>query len=172
MKLKRAAMYSVALAALAAWWVSASTEPVQPAPVPTPPPMTAVEKQGASLAHEIFRLREQTRLVTEPQRPSRNLFRFATSPPPATAQPLSEVPAFAGREPHGPPPPPALSLIGLAQDEGPAGTVRTAIISGGGNLFIVKEGEPVTPRFRVSRISGEVVELVDTDGAFLRLALK
>jgi hypothetical protein len=65
-----------------------------------------------------------------------------------------------------------LALIGLAQDEGPEGTVRTAIISGGGDLFIVKEGDPVTSRFRVSRISGEVVELVGADDAFLRLALK
>ena len=67
---------------------------------------------------------------------------------------------------------PALTLIGLAEDEGPEGTIRTAIISGAGDLFIVKEGEAVTRRFRVSRISADVVELADSDGTFLRLTLK
>ena len=36
-----------------------------------------------------------------------------------------------------------------------------AIISGEGQLFIVKEGEAVTARYRVARISAEVVELID-----------
>jgi hypothetical protein len=165
-------MYSAALAALAAWWASASTATLQPDPVPAPPQLTAAEKLGESLEHEISRLREHKRVVAEPQRPSRNLFRFAASPHPDTPQLLSDVPPFAGRRPDAVPPPLALALIGLAQDEGPEGTVRTAIISGGGDLFIVKEGDPVTSRFRVSRISGEVVELVGADDAFLRLALK
>ena len=39
--------------------------------------------------------------------------------------------------------------------------VRTAIISGEGQLYMVKEGEAVTPRYRVAKISADVVELVD-----------
>jgi len=171
MKLKRAALYSAALAALAAWLASASTT-LQPAPLPPPPRATVVEIAGEALANEISRLRGRPRFVAEPQPPSRNLFRFATSPPTDAAPPLSEASAPTDRERHAAPPPPAWRLIGLAQDEGPEGPVRTAIISGGDELFIVKEGDPVTAGYHVSRISEEVVELVGADDAFLRLALK
>ena len=41
--------------------------------------------------------------------------------------------------------------------------MRTAIISGDGQLFMVKEGEKVTPRYRVAKISADVVELLDLD---------
>jgi hypothetical protein len=40
-------------------------------------------------------------------------------------------------------------------------------------LFLAKEGENVTARYRVARISSEVVELTDLDdGTVLRLALR
>ena len=65
-------------------------------------------------------------------------------------------------------------MIGLAEDAGADGqVVRTAILSGFGELFLVKEGELVKDRFRVGKISAEVVELLDVnDNAPLRLALK
>jgi hypothetical protein len=51
--------------------------------------------------------------------------------------------------------------------------VRTAVISGAGQLFLVKEGEHVTPRYLVAKISADVVELADQgDGSTRRLALK
>ena len=67
-----------------------------------------------------------------------------------------------------------MSLIGVAEDPGADGViVRTAIISGFGDLFLVKEGDPVTARYTVAKISGEVAELTDlTDASIIRLALK
>ena len=71
------------------------------------------------------------------------------------------------------PPPPPFKLIGVAEDAGPAGPVRTAIVSGPGQLFLVKEGQNVTLRYRVIKISADVVELQDLgDKTTLRLALK
>ena len=54
-----------------------------------------------------------------------------------------------------------MKLAGIAEDPEADGPVRTAIISGEGQLFMVKEGEAVTPRYRVAKISADVVELVD-----------
>jgi hypothetical protein len=51
--------------------------------------------------------------------------------------------------------------------------VRTAIISGGGQLFLVKEGEAFADRYRVVRIGAEAVELHDeADDALIRLGLR
>ena len=69
---------------------------------------------------------------------------------------------------------PALKLAGIAEDPGPNGTTeRTAIISGEGQLFMVKEGENVTPRYRVVKVSADVVELLDlSTNTPRRLALR
>jgi hypothetical protein len=64
-------------------------------------------------------------------------------------------------------------LIGVAEDTAAGNPVRTAIISGPDQLYVVKEGDKVPPRYGVARISADVVELVDTsDSSALRLALK
>jgi hypothetical protein len=66
-----------------------------------------------------------------------------------------------------------LKLEGLAEDHGDQGAVRTAIISGFGDIFLAKEGDNVTLRYRVAKISPDAVELTDlTDNTPLRLALR
>ena len=61
----------------------------------------------------------------------------------------------------------------MAEDAGPDGPVRTAIISGFGQLFIVKEGERVTARYQVAKISGEAAEIMDLgDSSTITLVLK
>ena len=167
---KRTATIVVVGGALAAWLWAAGTSNVhvsQP-PVAT---KTAVEKSGAELADEIARLRERLRPAVMPQQNGRNLFQFGaarSNPAPVTRpsdpRELPPVPA--------PPPPPAFKLSGVAEDSGPRGPIRTAIISGQGELFLAKEGDQVTPRYRVLKISVDVVELVDVEtSAILRLAL-
>ena len=69
--------------------------------------------------------------------------------------------------------PPPLKLVGIAEDTGPDGAVRTAIISSSGQLFLVKPGERVTDRYQVARISGEAAELIDlNDNSTLTIVLK
>ena len=87
--------------------------------------------------------------------------------------PASNTPAAPIDSPIVRPAPPALKLSGIAEDVTPDGLVRTAIISGSGELFVAKEGDTVAERYRVVKISADVVELADlTEGTTVRLALK
>ncbi len=173
MNLKRTIVLGAAAGGLAALVAGAATSGSRP---PERPPLNnaaGVEVTGAQLAAEIARLHERPRPTIPPQPHARNLFAFSAARParvlPAPSGPaLSEAAAVPAQ------PRPDLKLIGLAEDAGVDGqVVRTAILSGLGDLFLVKEGELVKDRFRVAKISAEVVELVDlSDNARLRLALK
>jgi hypothetical protein len=173
MNLKRTATIVVGGAAIGAWLAGAATSNHGiPATSITPTP--AIDLRGEELANEIARLQERLRPTSEPRQPGRNLFAFrargarsapaalAVAAPPVMAPALPLLPSL-----------PALKLAGIAEDEGPEGPVRTAIISGEGQLFLVKEGDEVTPRYRVGKISADVVELVDVgDNSVRRLALR
>lgn len=174
MNLKRTATIVVVGGALAAWLAAAATSGVHDtAAIGAIVQRTPIEARGAALAMEIARLHERLRPVSSPRHSGRNLFQFsaprpraASAPPPAARAALSEAAPLA-------PPPPAFKLSGIAEDPGPDGPVRTAIISSPPQLFLVKEGEMVTARYRVSRISVDVVELVDVStNVSLRLAMK
>ena len=170
MTLKRAATMVVVGGALAVWLAAAATSGnhgvASPALVQVPP----IEARGAEFATEVARLHERLRPDAAP-RLARNLFAFA-SPKPSPA-PAAAAPALAEAPRAQPIAPPPLKFIGVAEDPGPQGPERTAIISGLGQLFLVKTGERVTSRYRVAKIDADVVELVDEDnGATLRLALK
>jgi hypothetical protein len=131
------------------------------------------DARGAALASEIARLHERLAPTATPLESGRNLFQFTAARPrreaPAARPALSEAAPVAPL----PSPPPPFKLIGIAEDAGASGPIRTAIVSSPGQLFTVKEGENVTPRYRVTRIAADVVELQDLiDHSTLRLALK
>jgi hypothetical protein len=131
-----------------------------------------VDARGAALAGEVARLRERVAPNSVPVQPGRNLFSF-TAPRPR--QPVAK-PVLTEALPVAPvaPPPPPFKLIGIAEDPGPNGPIRTAIISATGQApFLVKEGQNVTLRYTVTKIAADVVELQDLgDHSLLRLALK
>jgi hypothetical protein len=170
MNYKRTATIAIAGGAAAVWLASAymPNAGVERAAVDRAP----VELRGAELASEVARLRERLRPSVRPSEASRNLFRFTRSEVAAresagrsaTDQPTEAAPAVL---------PPAFRLSGVAEDPGPNGAVRTAVISSPGELFLVKEGDLVTPRYRVVRISAEVVELVEVGtNVPLRLSMR
>jgi hypothetical protein len=172
MNLKRTASITCVGGALAAWLAGAATSnhagPPPIVDVPQP-----IDAKGAELAKEIARLHERLRPTSTPRQPGRNLFAFRAGlsralPPPAPVAP----PAIVEAPPPAPEPP--LKLSGIAEDaDGDGAPVRTAIIAGDGQLFMVKEGENVTARYRVAKISTDVVELTDlTSGISRRLAMK
>jgi hypothetical protein len=176
MSFKRAATIVVVGGALAAWLASAATSnrEIPPAPIARQAP---IEVRGAELADEIARLRERLRPSATPQTPARNLFAFRSgaarsapvAPAPAPVPGLFfPVPPVAVASDHG------FKLSGLAEDAGPDGVaMRTAIISTPTQLYLVKEGDAVTERYRVAKISADAVELSDVNGgAPLRLVLK
>jgi hypothetical protein len=173
MNWKRTATLGVIGGALAVWLAGATT-PDRPVVDTTIAKPTPIELRGAELADEITRLRERLRPVIEPQRPARNLFQFSSRAG-APSSRVDDLPAPAIGE--GPaqrvPAAPPLKLVGLAEDPGPDGPVRTAIISGLGQIFFVKEGDSIAGRFRVQHLSGDVVELSDlADSTIHRLALE
>ena len=172
MNLKRTATIVVGGAAVGAWFAGAATSNPDRSAMSIPP-IPAIDVRGEELATEIARLQERLRPTSQPRQPGRNLFAFraraAQQPAPiVAAAPQAMAPAM----PLTPPPLP-LKLAGIAEDEGPEGPLRTAIISGEGQLYLVKEGDEVTPRYRVGKISADVVELVDVgDNSVRRLALR
>ena len=172
MSFKRTAAIAVIGGALIAWLAGAATSN-RPLP-PLPPTIkTPIEARGAALDDEIARLHERLRPSASPRLPTRNLFAYratAHAAPPAPLPPAR--PAVADAPPAAPSLPP-LKLAGIGEDEGPDGPVRIAFISGEGQLFMVKEGEMVTPRYRVARIAADVVELQDVnDMTTRRLAMR
>lgn len=174
---KRTATLGVFGGALAAWLAGAATAPNRRVIDTSIAKPTPVELRGAELAAEIARLRERLHPTTEPQQPTRNLFHFsrAAAPPRGSATAPTSPPAPAPSEVPTPrqAAPPPLKLVGIAEDPGPDGPVRTAIISGFGQLFFVREGESVGARYRVQNLSGEVAELTDlVDSTTYRLTLK
>jgi hypothetical protein len=57
---------------------------------------------------------------------------------------------------------PAFSLIGIAEEAAAGGVTRTAIVALPGDLFLVKAGELIQDRYRVSQVSSDAVQVVDT----------
>jgi hypothetical protein len=177
MNVKRTATIAVAGGALLAWFAGAATS-LRPAPRPIVVRPSPIDARGHNLANEIAKLHERLRPTSTPSQPARNLFTFravaprpALPPPPpapAVVQQLAVVEAAAPR-----PSPPALTLAGIAEDEGADGPDRTAFISSAGQLHMVKVGDTIAQKYKVTAISADVVELTDLDdGTVRRLALR
>jgi hypothetical protein len=172
MTARRAAILVIVLGTLAAWIAAAATSGVRDIKPVAPFSPPAIDTSGAALEADIARLHDRLRPTASP-RLGRDLFQFAAArpqitTPAATAEPQpTSIPALA--------PPPRLTLIGVAQDGAESGTVRTAIISTPGQLFLVKEGDEVTSagvRYRVTKISDDAADLSAADQTPLHLALK
>jgi hypothetical protein len=102
----------------------------------------------------------------------RNPFRFGSRKPDGVApQRGSAAPPVIAAAPPAPPQP-DLNFLGVAESKTPQGTRRTAIISGGGQLYLVTEGEPVAGRYRVVTVDSDAVTLRDDSGTEIRLNLK
>jgi hypothetical protein len=170
MNVKRTATIVLAGAAIAAW-LSAAITPGGRSVVLSIAREPTADARGANLAEETARLHEHLRPDAAPRHPARNLFTFRS----LAARPSASLVAPSASTEVGArlvAPLPALTLEGIAE-EGTEAPIRTAIISAGGQLHLVKEGDAVTVRYRVKNISADVVELTDVgDGSIRRLALK
>src|SRR5262245_4876580 len=131
MNVKRTLTFGIVGGALAVWLAAAATSPTPPSPMLTVTPPTVADRHGAELSEEIARLRERLRPSARPAQ-SRDLFRYqarsadraataADRPVVVSPTPQYEAPAAAAVAP--------LKLVGMAEDPGPAGPVRTAILS-------------------------------------------
>ena len=101
-----------------------------------------------------------------PLKPStRNPFRFGKAFAQQTAHPSATPPAVVTTAAA--PSPPSLHLSGIATE----GLKRTAIISGEGQLYLVRVGEPVAGLYHVVSIDSNAAVLRGDDGAEIRLVL-
>ena len=131
------------------------------------PPPTLFDVDAAATL-----LRNHQRESPAPREGGRNPFDYARVPSPAAAPAPPPADAIV------PPPPaapaaPLFTLSGIADKSGEQGMVRTAVISGLGQLFFAKVGDQVTARYTVTAIGADAVELRDVaSGQSLRLALQ
>lgn len=175
MNLKRVAAIVCGPALLVVWLAAAAgIGTPEPAPAPVRPVATSgIAPLLSDIVGQSERLRKRLEEAPVPQSAGRNPFQFAPVAQPAPARVPSGPLAADGAPVLMVPPAPPLSLVGVAENQTPEGLVRTALISGSGQFFMVKVDEPVTSRFRVTAIGADAVELLDlTDNSTLRLALK
>src|SRR2546425_4907218 len=171
MNVKRTATLVVVGLPAAAWLYAAATSGVHRDLAMPIERASRIDASSDALAAEIARLHERLRPDASPRQPGRNLFAFTARGVRSEALPPKPALSEAVVAPVAAPPP--FKLIGVAEDAGPDGPVRTAIVSAPGQVFLVKQGENLTLRYRVAKISPDVVELTDLgDGSTLRLALR
>ena len=176
MTAKRAAAYLGALSLCAAWLASAAGIVMRSTldPEQTPPVKTSgTETLAAEVQAQALRLRERMAAPPAPREPIRNPFSFVVreeptrraSAPSAVPQPAAEPQAVAE---------PPLSLIGVAEQQGPKGPVRTAIVTADSDeVFMLKEGDVLGARYRVQAVGADSLELTDlVTGALRRLVLR
>jgi hypothetical protein len=124
-----------------------------------------IEAQAARLHARLAR-------APEPAPSGRNPFGFDDRR--RQARPLL-VPRLVIDEPQAPaaPEPVPLTLSGVAEDAGPDGPVRTAILSGLGTVFHARAGDTIVSRYLVVAVGADAAELKDlsTDQT-IRLGLR
>jgi hypothetical protein len=118
-----------------------------PVASPLDPVIRSVQSQSA-------RLQAYLASVPELAPPVRDPFAFSRPARPGVGR-RSGSSVTTPDEPHAAAARPSLALVGIAEDGSPDAPVRTAVISGMGQLFLMKEGETFGGRFEVVRISTE-----------------
>jgi hypothetical protein len=180
MTITRAAAIVSGGALLVAWLAAAGSAPEQDAaPMRDRGESTATSGPG-SLAAEVeqqaVRLRERLAQAPAPDVQPRNPFSFAPARAPRRAAAMPGAVHAATVMNDAPPvaPPPALVLMGIAEEPSADAPRRTAIIGGTGDtVYIVLEGEAFADRYTVKAIGVDAVELEDTvTGGLRRLALR
>jgi hypothetical protein len=172
MNVKRAAAIVLCGGALAAWLARAATSS-RDLPAARASRPSSLDARGTQLTAEIARLNDRIGPTVAPSRPARNLFTFREAIA-APSAPLVAPPVRPPAAVSAPLAAPALKLAGIGEDAAPdGGIVRTAFISGEGQLFVVRPGDNVTPRYRVVKVGADAVELLDLgDGTTRRLVWK
>jgi hypothetical protein len=178
MKKRRIALLGCLAVLTAVVWVWSA-----PAPAKTPPRPAATAAPTAQrvpqappasepdLDEATARLRARIAKAPAPRSPERNPFDFERAPVPT--HPAVPVTRLVGGPPlpTAPPPPPQLTLSGIAETRTGEGVVRTAIIAGPGQLYFAKLGERVAGRYEISAIGADIVELKDLNDATRRVRL-
>jgi len=157
---------------MATYFVSTPVAPLESRPVSRR--VEAAQVQAANDIQQLsLQLQQRVRAEVTFREPSRNPFRFSARPAPVSPMAELSAAAPAAVAMAAPPALPLLSLIGIAADEVDGGTQRTAIISTGQAVLLVRDGDAVGADYKVSKVEDGAVELKSTaDGSVRRLAFK
>jgi hypothetical protein len=181
MTFTRAAAIVSGGALLVAWFAAAGSAPEQDTALAGDRAQSTATSGPGSLAAEVeqqaVRLRERLAQAPVPDVQPRNPFSFAPARAPRHIAPMPGGTVQAANVLTEAPPaalPPALVLMGVAEEASLEGSHRTAIIGGSGDaVYIVKEGETFADRYKVKTIGVDAVELEDTlTSGLRRLALR
>lgn len=167
---------------LLATWVQAPASTTPDVAAPSAADITAIEQAvqatlpvARQIDEEAARLRQRLTTETTAPTPSRDPFRFKAAPPaPSPVRqktPDAAVPAVAA--PSLPPaPPPVLlpALIGITEDATAGVMTRTAVLSMGDDMAMVKIGGTFA-RFVIQSISATSVEIVDVSSPARTISL-
>ena len=176
---RKAVFYGVGVALLASYFAAANMPSQDPEPVRERPVRGGIVpgELAVEVSSQAARLQSRMAQAPLPESNPRNPFSFGVAPrapQPGTVRamvaPLPDAPPLAPVAP----PPPVLTLMGIAEEASPEGPRRTAVIGGeGDHLFMVKEGDVLGGAYKVKKIGADAVELEDlTTKAFRRLALR
>ncbi|RPJ71154.1 MAG: hypothetical protein EHM24_13255 [Acidobacteria bacterium] len=163
------------LVALGGWLASGSGVWRGPSVAPAarhgddPPPPIALEAAGVRAGVQRLQARPGDRPALPPA--TRNPFRFherqpAPEPVPAEAASRSALSTANVSIPD-------FRLVGMAEDPGPDGPQRTAVVSGFDQLFFLKAGDQFAGHFKVLTVSADTVQVEDsTNGRIVTLILR
>lgn len=162
------------------WLANAASprpEPAFSSPSPGPRAERVVPDAASALAFDVEREAERLRLrvasAPAPRRSGRNPFKFVERRAPVPARFVRTAPAASESDAVPAAPPVSLKLIGIAERATPDGAIRSAVLSGPADVFIVAVNDQVLGRFTVVAIAAEAIELADaTTGQPVRLALR
>lgn len=176
MNASRLAAWIFGLAVCTAWLASAAgvgrTPPVVRV-VPQPPVSTELAALAADVQTQAARLKERLSQAPAPSAQGRNPFSFAERPRAAVRPPRAPAVMAPVMVSDPLPAEAVLVLIGIAEMAGPAGPVRTAMITRGGELLMVTTGELLLARYEVASIGPDTVQLKDrTSGESRSLTLR
>lgn len=156
-------------AGVVATWLTVVSTPGAPQTVAPSAAASVPAPMVTDIEREAMHLQSAVRTHTDYRTPSRNPFRFAehaarrTSPP---SRALESVAPVAAPQPQRP----SIRLSGIASDTVDGAVQRTAVLSTGSDVLLLREGES-GGGYTVSKIADEAVELVDAGGGVVILTL-
>ena len=160
-------------------WIAAANMPSQDADRAHDRERPAPAVSSATIADDVHaqaaRLQARMARAPVPENHPRNPFAFGMTPRHArAAQSVTAAVAVDQAPPVFVPPPPALTLMGIAEEAVLGGVRRTAVIGGDGDaIFMVTEGDRVGDRYKVTKIGVDAVELEDlVNKGYRRIAMK
>ena len=177
---RKMAVYGVGGALLFAYLASANM-PTQESPSPAraarPAGASGTESLAVEVRSQAAKLHARMADAPVPDTNPRNPFSFAPAGRAARAvahDGLVHAAVVPDAAPPAPPPPlPPLTLMGVAEETLPAGIRRTAVIADGDTIYMVLEGQSVGPRYRVTKIGVDAVELEDLETkGYRRIAMR